>query len=71
MDDKFDVDADLVRKLSELLTENGLGEIEYEDAGKRIRVAMPGMVPAGVPATPANIASTPAPVSVRYQYEPA
>jgi len=50
MDDKFDIDADLVRKLADLLAETGLGEIEYEDAGKRIRVATPGAVPAGIPA---------------------
>jgi acetyl-CoA carboxylase biotin carboxyl carrier protein len=55
MDDKFDVDADLVRKLSELLTETGLGEIEYEDAGKRIRVAMPGAAPASVSAAPVTV----------------
>jgi len=52
MDDKFDVDADLVRKLAELLAETGLGEIEYEDAGKRIRVATPGGAPASVSAPP-------------------
>ena len=52
MDDKFDVDSDLVRKLAKLLTETGLGEIEYEDAGKRIRVAMPGAAPPAVAATP-------------------
>jgi acetyl-CoA carboxylase biotin carboxyl carrier protein len=52
MDDKFDVDADLVRKLAELLAETGLGEIEYEDAGKRIRVATPGAAPADTPVTP-------------------
>lgn len=50
MDEKFDVDADLVRKLADLLAETGLGEIEYEDAGKRIRVATPGAVPAEIPA---------------------
>lgn len=55
MDDKFDVDSDLVRKLAELLTETGLGEIEFEDAGKRIRVAMPGAAPASVSATPISI----------------
>lgn len=55
MDDKFDVDADLVRKLSELLTETGLGEIEYEDAGKRIRVAMPGAAPASVAPTSVTV----------------
>jgi len=53
MDEKFDVDADLVRKLAELLAETGLGEIEYEDAGKRIRVANPGAAPVGVAAAPA------------------
>lgn len=58
MDEKFDVDSDLVRKLAELLAENGLGEIEYEEAGKRIRVAMPGAAPAGVPA-PATVAAAP------------
>lgn len=39
MANKFDVDSDLVRKLSELLSETGLSEIEYESAGRRIRVA--------------------------------
>jgi len=38
---KFDVDADLVRKLAELLGETDLGEIEYEAEGRRIRVARP------------------------------
>ena len=52
MDDKFDVDAELVRKLAELLAETGLGEIEYEDAGKRIRVATPGAVPAAAAVAP-------------------
>lgn len=41
MSDPFDIDADLVRKLSDLLSETGLGEIEYEDGSKRIRVARP------------------------------
>jgi acetyl-CoA carboxylase biotin carboxyl carrier protein len=39
MVNKFDVDPDLVRKLSELLSETGLSEIEYESTGRRIRVA--------------------------------
>ena len=52
MDDKFDVDADLVRKLSELLAETGLGEIEYEEAGKRIRVAMAGAAATTIATTP-------------------
>lgn len=36
---KFDVDSALVRKLSRLLDETGLTEIEYESQGRRIRVA--------------------------------
>ncbi|MCH2549535.1 MAG: acetyl-CoA carboxylase biotin carboxyl carrier protein [Alphaproteobacteria bacterium] len=41
MSKKFDVDSDLVRKLAELLSETGLGEIEYEESGIRIRVTIP------------------------------
>ncbi len=58
MDDKFDVDAELVRKLAELLAETGLGEIEYEDAGKRIRVATPGAAPANISAPPITVPVT-------------
>ena len=39
MANKFDIDSDLVRKLSELLNETGLSEIEYESSGRRIRVS--------------------------------
>ena len=35
----FDVDADLVRKLAELLEETGLSEVEFESGGQRIRVS--------------------------------
>jgi len=64
MSDPFDIDAELVRKLSDLLSETGLGEIEYEDGGKRIRVARPsaGSVAAPVvipPAAEASNATTP------------
>ncbi len=38
---KFDVDSDLVHKLAALLKETGLGEIEYEAEGRRVRVALP------------------------------
>ncbi len=41
MSKKFDVDTELVRKLAELLSETGLGEIEYEESGVRIRVTKP------------------------------
>jgi acetyl-CoA carboxylase biotin carboxyl carrier protein len=35
---KFDIDEGLLRKLAQLLNETGLTEIEYENAGQRIRV---------------------------------
>jgi acetyl-CoA carboxylase biotin carboxyl carrier protein len=35
---KFDIDEALLRKLAALLTETGLTEIEYENAGQRVRV---------------------------------
>ena len=35
---KFDIDEVLLRKLAALLTETGLTEIEYENAGQRVRV---------------------------------
>ena len=38
---RFDVDSELVLKLASLLREAGLGEIEYEAEGRRIRVALP------------------------------
>ena len=41
MSDPFDIDPDLVRRLADLLNETGLAEIEYEDNGKRLRVALP------------------------------
>ena len=52
MSDSFDIDPDLVRKLADLLNETGLGEIEYEDNGKRVRVALPGV---GAPAVAAPV----------------
>jgi acetyl-CoA carboxylase biotin carboxyl carrier protein len=62
MSDSFDIDPDLVRKLADLLNETGLAEIEYEDNGKRVRVAMPGVGSQVVAAAPvaAPAASAPA-----------
>ena len=62
----FDVDGDLVRKLADLLAETGLGEIEYEVDGRRIRVARPGQAAADLPTpetAPGNVppADNPAP----------
>ena len=52
MSDGFDIDADLVRKLADLLSETGLAEIEYEVNGKRVRVARPQHGVATVAAAP-------------------
>lgn len=48
---EFDVDAELVRRLAALLEETGLGEIEFEADGRRVRVARPsgGIAVAAVP----------------------
>jgi len=52
----FDVDADLIRKLAELLGETGLTEIECAEGDRRIRVAR---APAATAA--AMVAPAPAP----------
>lgn len=38
MTSTFDIDSDLVRKLSTLLKETGLAEIEFADGDKKVRV---------------------------------
>jgi len=67
MSGEFDVDAELVRKLADLLAETGLGEIEYEADGKRIRVVRPGVAAAPVAVAaavaPEPVAAVAAPVS--------
>lgn len=50
---KLELDEDLVRKLSELLDEMGLSEIEYESGGHRIRIARGGAAVAPVMTMPA------------------
>ena len=54
---KLDFDEALVRKLSELLEETGLTEIEYEAEGHRIRVARAAQVVLAPAA--ANVAAEP------------
>ncbi len=57
------IDAEAVRTLAALLEETGLGEIEYQDGERRIRIAMPVVqapalaAAAPVMAAPANGAS--------------
>lgn len=60
---KLQLDEDLVRKLSELLEETGLSEIEYETGGQRIRVARNTGV-AQMPTAPSLPATAIAPAAV-------
>jgi acetyl-CoA carboxylase biotin carboxyl carrier protein len=58
---KLEFDEALVRRLSELLEETGLTEIEYEAEGRRIRVVRNSGAAATRPAA-AESAATPSPV---------
>src|SRR5690349_19156495 len=64
------IDARLVRKLADILTDTGLSEIEVEHAGLKIRVAkmlVAAPVQAALPtpaAAPAPVAHAPAAASV-------
>jgi acetyl-CoA carboxylase biotin carboxyl carrier protein len=57
---KLELDEELVRKLSGLLEETGLTEIEYEGGGHRIRVVrgVPALAAAPAPAAPPPAAAT-------------
>ena len=55
---KFELDEDLVRKLSDLLEETGLSEIEYEVGGHRIRVARNAGAPVVAAPPPARLPGT-------------
>jgi acetyl-CoA carboxylase biotin carboxyl carrier protein len=59
------IEADLVRQLAELLTQNALTEIEVEDGDRRIvvkrQVNVAAAVPAAAPPPPAAAASPPPP----------
>lgn len=57
MPGKLMIDAELIRRLAELLKETGLGEIEYAEGERRIRIAMP------TAAAPVAAAATPAPAA--------
>lgn len=70
---EFELDEDLVKRLSELLKDADLSEIEYEAGGQRIRVARQihhsvSAAPAPAPAAPAPAA--PAPASTPDSSEP-
>ena len=55
---QFDVDDELIRRLAALLVETGLGEIEYAEGERRIRVARGGG--AGFAVAPMAVAPAPA-----------
>jgi acetyl-CoA carboxylase biotin carboxyl carrier protein len=55
---KFEMDTEFVRKLAEILEENGLGEIELADGERRIRIARPTVTYAAAPMA-APVASPP------------
>jgi acetyl-CoA carboxylase biotin carboxyl carrier protein len=73
------IDARLVRKMADILTETGLSEIEVERGGLRIRVAKtltaavqvaaaaPAYAPAPAPAAPAPAEPAPAAAPVRVE----
>ena len=65
--EKFDIDADMIRKLAALLIETGLNEIEYGEGERRIRLTRAAVAitnpsahvtaaPGGLTATPGTIA---------------
>jgi acetyl-CoA carboxylase biotin carboxyl carrier protein len=56
MANKFSVDPELIRQLADILNQTGLGEIEYAEGERRIRVARPAVAPvAALAAAPAAI----------------
>jgi len=52
---KFDIDEALLRKLAALLSETGLTEIEYENAGQRVRVNRGGQATTSAPPGAGNL----------------
>jgi acetyl-CoA carboxylase biotin carboxyl carrier protein len=58
MADRPAIDHDLIRELAKLLDETGLTEIEYEQAGARVRVARQP-VAAAAPVAPSRPAAPP------------
>ena len=66
----FDIDSDLVRKLSALLDETGLFELEFADGEKRIRVSRagppaPAFAATNFPIEPKPADPTPTPSGIR------
>jgi acetyl-CoA carboxylase biotin carboxyl carrier protein len=58
---KFSVDPELIKQLADILNQTGLGEIEYAEGERRIRVARPAVAPvAAALAAPVALPATPA-----------
>ena len=53
----FKIDTEAVRLLADLIHETGLGEIEYEEGDRRIRVAMPQVSASPMVAAPVAAAT--------------
>lgn len=61
---EFDIDGDLVRKLSALMDETGLAEIEFTDGERKIRVCKATQIVTAAPqAAPATVAEDASPAS--------
>lgn len=56
--DKLSLDSQTIRELANILNETDLSEIEYENNGKRIRVARTINMVASIPAAPQAYAPT-------------
>lgn len=67
----FNIDADAVKTLAAILEETGLGEIEYQDDDRRIRVAKQAAAVAAPVIAPAPAAPSSAPASARGDAKPA
>jgi len=57
---KFSVDPELIRQLADILNQTGLGEIEYAEGERRIRVARPAVTQVASAAAPMAPAAAPA-----------
>lgn len=63
MANKFSVDPELIRQLAEILNQTGLGEIEYAEGERRIRVARPAVAPVATAIAAPNPTAAAGPVA--------
>jgi acetyl-CoA carboxylase biotin carboxyl carrier protein len=59
MANKFSVDPELIKQLADILNQTGLGEIEYAEGERRIRVARPAVAPVAQAVAPMAPAAGP------------